>query len=58
MIGQEKTEDALRENLSMCDDLVSNIPIGVYRFRMKALGGRGFDLVELRNPRALHVVRV
>jgi hypothetical protein len=33
---QEMTEDDLRDSLSMYEDLVSNIPVGVYRFRMKA----------------------
>ena len=40
------TEEALRDNLSMYEDLVSNMPGGVYRFRMKASGGWNFDFVN------------
>jgi PAS domain S-box-containing protein len=45
---QETTEDDLRDSLSMYEDLVSNIPVGVYRFRMKAAGGWQFDFVNSR----------
>ncbi|MFH0958142.1 MAG: PAS domain S-box protein [Pseudomonadota bacterium] len=45
---QETTEEDLRDSLSMYKDLVSNIPVGVCRFRMKALGGWQFDFVNSR----------
>ena len=48
MMRHEATEDDLRDSLSMYEDLVSNIPVGVYRFRMKAAGGWGFDFVSDR----------
>ncbi len=48
MIGHENTEESLRESLRMYEDLVSNIPSGVYRFRMKAAGGWAFDFVSSR----------
>ncbi len=44
----EATEDAFRESSRMYEDLVSNIPVGVYRFRMKAAGGWQFDFVNSR----------
>ena len=48
MMGHKATEDAFRESSRMYEDLVSNIPVGVYRFRMKAAGGWGFDFVSDR----------
>ncbi len=45
---QKTTEEDLRDSLSMYEDLVSNIPVGVCRFRMKALGGWQFDFVNSR----------
>jgi PAS domain S-box-containing protein len=46
MTRHEATEEALRESSRMYEDLVSNIPVGVYRFRMKASGERVFDLAN------------
>ena len=34
----EATEDAFRESSRMYEDLVSNIPVGVYRLRIQAHG--------------------
>ena len=48
MMPDETTEEALRESLIMYEDLVSNMPGGVYRFRMKASGGWNFDFVNRR----------
>ena len=48
MMRQKTTEDDLRDSLSMYEDLVSTIPVGVYRFRMKAAGGWQFDFVNSR----------
>jgi PAS domain S-box-containing protein len=48
MMPDETTEEALRESLLMYEDLVSNMPGGVYRFRMKASGGWNFDFVNRR----------
>ena len=48
MITQEAKKPLLHDSLSMYEDLVSNIPCGVYRFRMKASGGWKFDFVNRR----------
>ncbi len=48
IMRQQTPEDDLRDSLSMYEDLVSNIPVGAYRFRMKALGGWHFDFVNSR----------
>ncbi len=45
---RQTTEDDLRDCLSMNEDLVSNIPVGVCRFRMKASGVWQFDFVNNR----------
>ena len=48
MTSQEAKKTLLPDSLSMYEDLVSNIPCGVYRFRMKASGGWKFDFVNRR----------
>ena len=48
MMRHEATEDAFRESSRMYEDLVSNIPVGVYRLRIQASGAWGFDLVSSR----------
>jgi two-component system cell cycle sensor histidine kinase/response regulator CckA len=48
MISQEKPQDPLPQSLSFYDDLFANIPSGIYRFRMRALGGWAFDFVSSR----------
>ncbi len=48
MTVNKTAEDDLRDSLSMYEDLLSNIPVGVCRFRMKAGGGWQFDFVNSR----------
>ena len=45
---RKRTEKELWESLRMYEDLVSSIPSGVYRFRMRVLGGWVFDYVSTR----------
>ena len=45
---QETTENELQQNIDMYEGLMSTIPVGIYRFRMKALGGWQFDFVNSR----------
>ena len=45
---QETTEYDLQNIMDMYEDLVSTIPVGVYRFRMKAGVGWQFDFVNSR----------
>ena len=44
----EASEEALRESSRMYEELLSNIPSGVYRFRIQASGVWGFDFVSSR----------
>ena len=48
IMRQQTTEDDLRDNLSMYEDLVSTIPVGVFRFTMRATGEWQFDFVNSR----------
>lgn len=48
MIVDSKTENSLCDRLKMLDELLSNIPIAVYRFRMQASGVWSFDFVSSR----------
>lgn len=45
---RNRAEEALRETQRMYEDLVSGIPSGAYRFRMKAEGDWKFDFVSDR----------
>ncbi len=45
---RETSEDALRENSLMYEELLSNIPSGVYRLRIQASGVWSFDFVNSR----------
>ncbi len=45
---RNRAEESLRETQRMYEDLVSGIPSGAYRFRMKAEGGWQFDFVSDR----------
>ena len=44
----EAAENALRESSRMYEELLSNIPSGVYRLRIQASGVWGFDFVSSR----------
>ncbi len=48
MMRHEASEEALRESSRMYEELLSNIPSGVYRFRIQASGVWGFDFVSSR----------
>jgi two-component system, cell cycle sensor histidine kinase and response regulator CckA len=45
---QQTAEDDLRDSLSMYEDLMSNIPVGVFRFTIRATGEWQFDFVNSR----------
>ncbi|MFH0957987.1 MAG: PAS domain S-box protein [Pseudomonadota bacterium] len=45
---QETTENELHDIIELYEGLLSTIPIGLYRFRMKAGGGWLFDFVNSR----------
>ncbi len=44
----QTAEDDLRDSLSMYEDLVSTMPVGVFRFTMRATGEWQFDFVNSR----------
>ena len=48
MMRHEASEEALRESSRMYEELLSNIPSGVYRFRISASCVWGFDFVSSR----------
>jgi PAS domain S-box-containing protein len=45
---RKKTEDLVKKQKEQYDDLVKNIPVGVYKFRMKPDGGMSLDYVSPR----------
>ena len=52
---RKKTEELVRKQKEQYDGLVNNIPVGVYKFRMKPDGSMSFDYIS---PRLCKMIRV